>query len=81
MVMSDERKLPNFTQEPDSKKLSLFLHRNYQGAHFKCAYKAGFNAQRELISTGIDGMVIHPADIPATDKEKRQKNDQLTAEN
>lgn len=79
-VMSDEMELRNFTQEPDSKKLSLFLHRNYPGAHFKCVYEAGFagfNAQRELASEGIDCMVIHPADVPTTDKEKRQKNDRI----
>jgi Transposase and inactivated derivatives len=79
-VMSDEMELRNFTQEPDTKKLSLFLHRNYPGANFKCVYEAGFagfNAQRELTSEGISCIVIHPADVPTTDKEKRQKSDRI----
>jgi transposase len=79
-VMSDEMELRSFTQEPDSKKLSLFLQRNYPDANFKCVYEAGFagfNAQRELTSEGINCIVIHPADVPTTDKGKRQKSDRI----
>jgi transposase len=79
-LMSDEMELRSFTQSPDSKQLSLFLHRNYPGANFKCAYEAGFagfNAQRELTSEGINCIVIHPADVPTTDKEERQKSDRI----
>lgn len=79
-LMCDELELRNFTQEPDSKKLANFLRRNYPGADFKCVYEAsfgGFNAQRALSAEGIPCMVIHPADVPTTDKEKRQKSDRI----
>src|ERR1700694_961893 len=79
-LMCDELELRNFTQEPDSKKLATFLRRNYPGANFQCVYEAsfgGFNAQRALSSEGIPCMVIHPADVPTTDKEKRQKSDRI----
>lgn len=79
-LMCDELELRNFTQEPDSKKLATFLRRNYPGADFQCVYEAsfsGFNAQRALNSEGIPCMVIHPADVPTTDKEKRQKSDRI----
>jgi transposase len=79
-IMSDEMELRNFTQEPDSKKLSSFLRRHYPGADYQCVYEAGFagfNAQRELIDEGIPCMVIHPADVPTSDKEKRQKSDRV----
>lgn len=79
-VMSEEMELRNFTQEPDSKKLSSFLQRNYPGADYQCVYEAGFagfNAQRALSAEGINCIVIHPADVPTSDKEKRQKSDRV----
>src|ERR1700678_904110 len=79
-IMSEEMELRNFTQEPDSKKLSSFLQRNYPGADYKCVYEAGFagfNAQRALSAEGINCIVIHPADVPTSDKEKRQKSDRV----
>ena len=75
-IMSEEMELRNFTQEPDSKKLSSFLQRNYPGADYKCVYEAGFagfNAQRALNAEGISCIVIHPADVPTSDKEKTKE--------
>lgn len=77
-IMSEEMELRNFTQEPDSKRLSSFLQNHYPGADYRCVYEAGFagfNAQRELSANGVNCVVIHPADVPTSDKEKRQKND------
>lgn len=79
-LMSDELELRNFTQEPDSTKLANFLHKHYSGANFSCVYEAsfgGFNAQRALSTAGIPCMVIHPADVPTSDKEKRHKSDRI----
>jgi transposase len=79
-VMSDEMELRNFTQEPASKQLSSFLRKHYPGADYRCVYEAGFagfNAQRELSADGISCIVIHPADVPSSDKEKRQKSDRV----
>jgi len=79
-LMCDELELRNFTQEPDSKKLAAFLRKHFPGGDFHCVYEAsfgGFNAQRALESEGIPCMVIHPADVPTTDKEKRQKSDRI----
>jgi len=79
-IMSDEMELRNFTQEPDSNRLSSFLQKHYPGADYRCVYEsgfAGFNTQRELSANGISCIVIHPADVPTSDKEKRQKNDRV----
>ena len=43
------------------------------------AYEAGFSgfwAKRKLTELGIDTIVVHPADIPTTDKDRDQKSDQ-----
>jgi transposase len=79
-LMCDELELRNFTQEPDGQKLASFLRKHYPGANYKCVYEAGFsgfNAQRSLATEGIPCIVIHPADVPTTDKEKRQKSDRI----
>jgi transposase len=77
-IMTATMELRNFTQEPDGKQLAAFLKRHYPGADYQCVYEAGFagfSPQRILEESGINCMVIHPADVPTSDKEKRQKTD------
>ena len=79
-VMTAEMELRNFTQEPDGNQLASFLKRHYPGADYKCVYEAGFagfTPQRILTQQGIHCQVIHPADVPTSDKEKRQKTDRV----
>lgn len=77
-VRDKEFELKKFTQPPEAEKLSSFLKRTYPGADYYAVYEAGFSgfwAQRRLQEQGIKCMVIHPADVPGTDKEKQQKTD------
>lgn len=79
-LMSEELELQSFSQEADSGRLISFLERHFPGADYHCVYEAGFsgfNAQRELAWAGIDCIVIHPADVPTSDREKRQKSDRI----
>jgi transposase len=67
-----------FSQNADPRILKNYLHKNYPGGNYFSAYEAGFCGlypHRELIKQGIHNMVINPADIPTTDKEKKQKED------
>src|SRR5436190_11738466 len=77
-VRDDSFELKKFTQPPEATKLSAFLKRAYPGANYYAVYEAGFCgfwAQRQLEALGIKCMVVHPADVPTTDKEKQDKND------
>jgi transposase len=79
-LMSDELELRSFTQPAESETLIKFLNKNYPGASFKCVYEAGFGGyqpQRILSSKGIECIVINPLDVPTSDKEKRNKSDQI----
>lgn len=79
-IYIDEFELKTFTQPPDSRRLASYLKKNYPGANYKSVYEAGFSGfstQRELKDLGIDCIVIHPADVPTTDKEKKNKNDRV----
>ena len=70
--------LKKFTQPPEADKLSSFLKRTYPGANYYAVYEAGFCGfwpQRQLQAAGIKCMVTHAADVPSTDKEKREKTD------
>jgi|SRR4030095_1362625 transposase len=68
----------HFTQEPDTKQLARYLNNRYPGGDFFSAYEAGFcgtSAHHSLCKAGIKNIVIHPADLPQTDKQKNNKTD------
>lgn len=78
-VLSDSTNLKqvNFSN-PSPRKLSEYLSKHYPKANYKCAYEAGFCGfwiQEALTDLGIETIVVHAADIPTTDKEKRFKDD------
>jgi transposase len=67
-----------FSQDPSSKVLKNYLQKNFPNGNYYSAYEAsfnGFNNHRDLITLGIKNIVVNPADIPTTDKERKQKED------
>ena len=63
---------------PSPKLLAERLHREYPGAEFKSVYEAGFcgfHLHRKLEEIGIHNIVINPADVPTSWKERSGKND------
>jgi transposase len=77
-IMTENLQLKTFTQPPSVKVLKDYLTRNYPQGTYYSAYEAGFSGfsiHRELQKSGIQNIVVNPADIPITDKEKRQKED------
>ncbi len=66
------------SQNPDPDLLASYLKRNFPGGTFHAVYEAGFSgfeSCRRLQDLGINCIVIHPADVPTTRKEKLQKTD------
>jgi len=71
-----------FAQPPDPKALVRYLHKNFPGAVCHSVYEAGyfgFWIHEALAQLGVDSMVINPADVPTTDKERRTKTDRVDA--
>lgn len=69
-----------FSQAPNPELLVKYLERNFPGASYQAVYEAGFSgfgSCRFLQSSGVDCMVIHPADVPTTRKEQLQKTDKV----
>jgi len=77
-IMLGDREHKTFSQDPNAETLWNYLRKNFPGAVYHSAYEAGFcgfSAHRDLVGFGILNLVVNPADIPTTDKEKRQKED------
>jgi len=65
---------------PDPKDLATFLRRNYAGARYFSVYEAGFCGfwiHRRLVEYNIANIVVNPADVPTSHKEKDQKSDKV----
>ena len=77
-ILSEEMMLKSFTMPPNPEVLSDYLLRNYPGASYHSAYEAGFCglwAHYQLCELGIKNIVVNPADVPGTQKDKLQKED------
>lgn len=67
-----------FSQDPSPQSLFAYLQKKFPNANYFSAYEAsfcGFTIHRELNRLGIENIVVNPADIPTTDKERKQKED------
>jgi transposase len=81
-VYHDGLILSNVSMNASLEGLIAYLHKHYGNAPFHCVYESGpfgFTLCRGLWAAGIDCIVVNPADIPGTDKEKRRKTDVIDA--
>lgn len=77
-IMLEQSIFKTFSMNPKVEELVSYLHRNFPGGTYYSAYEAsfcGFSTHRELIANGINNIIFNPADIPTTDKERKQKED------
>ncbi len=67
-----------FSMNPKANELFKYLQTNFPEGDYYTAYEAGFcgfSVHRDLEIAGIKNIIVNPADIPTTDKEKKQKED------
>ena len=77
-IQSAELTYHPFFQPPSVEALVQYLQRNFPGATYYSAYESGFSgfwAHRELVSQGVNNIVVHAADVPTTQKERAFKTD------
>jgi len=68
----------HFTQPPSTDALVTYLRKNFPGGLYLSAYEAGFCGtviHDQLCKLGIRNILVNAADIPATDKQKKNKTD------
>jgi len=78
-IRSSGLELKTLSMSADAKALYAYMSRQYPGGVYYSAYEAGFSgfgAHRELQSLGINNKVVHPADVPSMEKDRRYKSDQ-----
>lgn len=74
--------LSNTSIDGSSEALITHLRKRYGDAQFSCVYESGpfgFSLCRSLWAAGMECIVVNPADIPDTDKERRSKTDKVDA--
>ena len=67
-----------FTQPPCAEDLAQHLRSRFPGGNFYSVYEAGYfgtGPHERLCSLGIHNLIVNPADIPATDKQRKTKTD------
>lgn len=77
-IMTEKLTHKTFSQPPKPELLHQYLEKHFPGGFYHSAYEAGFSGywiHNQLKSLGINSIVVNPADIPTTDKEKVQKED------
>lgn len=77
-ILSDHYEHKTMSQNPDPELLASYMKRNFPGGQYHAVYEAGFSgfsACRKLNDLGINCDLIHPADVPTSQKEKLQKTD------
>lgn len=79
-VYSEELFHKTFNQPPKPEILHGYLTKHFPNGTYYSVYEAGFSgfwAHDELQSLGINNIVVNPADIPTTNKEKKRKTDKV----
>jgi len=69
-----------FSQPPSPEVLMKYLREHFPEGNYRCVYEAGFSGfwiQRNLEMLGAKCMVVNPADVPTSDKDKKRKTDRV----
>ena len=77
-VLGEHISYNTFSQDPNPDSLYKYLNKHFPDAEYFSAYEAGFSGfwtHDRLEELGIQSVVVNSADVPTTDKEKRQKED------
>ena len=77
-IRNEQHHLKTFSQDAEASILISYFKRNYPGGTYKVLYEAGFSgfsACREFIQNGIECKLVHPMDIPKSNKDKQMKTD------
>lgn len=77
-ILGEQYEHKTMSQNPEPDLLAAYLNRNFPGGNYHAVYEAGFSgfeSCRKLNQLGVNCLVIHPADVPTSEKEKLQKTD------
>ena len=79
-ILLDELEHRTFSSPPVPEFLNKYLRKHFPGGRYLSAYECGFSGyvhHRKLNELGIENIVINPADVPSSNKEKTTKTDKV----
>lgn len=79
-IRTNGMELKTFSMNPSAEQLYRYMHKHYPGGNYYSVYEAGFCGywvDRELKRWGFRNIIINPADVPTTGKEKSTKTDTI----
>ncbi len=77
-IYGEQYEQKTMSRNPDAGQLVRYLEKNFPRADYHAVYEAGFSgfgSCRRLRDLGVNCIVINPADVPTSQKEKLQKTD------
>ena len=77
-IRHDGMELKAFSMDPSPSALARHMHQHYPGGCYHSVYEAGLSGfwiHRDLSRLGFDNIIVHPADVPTSHKEKDRKTD------
>jgi len=77
-IMVGEVTFKTISRDPCAKTLAKYLQKHFPNGNYFSVYEAGFcgfSVHRELIKNGICNIIVNPADVPTTNKDRCQKED------
>jgi transposase len=81
-ILTEELEHGLISQPPRTEVLVHYLRKNFPQAKYHCTYEAGYSGfwiYEELKKEGIECLIVNPADVPTTHKEKIRKTDPVDA--
>lgn len=79
-IRSTHIEYKTFSMNPSAEELNRYLSKNYPDGVFNIVYEAGFSGFwpcRQLSQLGLNCIVVNPADVPTSNKEKTNKSDPI----
>ncbi len=79
-VYEGDKFVKTYSQSSSVEALLKYLEKHYSGSVIEVAYESGFSGyylHRQLALRGISCSIVHAADIPSTDWERRRKSDKI----
>src|SRR4030042_1466582 len=79
-ILTEETEHKMFSMSPQSTNLINYLKKTFPGGNYICAYEAGFSGywlQQELTNNSIRCIIVNAADVPQSDKDRRNKTDKV----
>ncbi|MFV0289914.1 MAG: IS110 family transposase, partial [Mangrovibacterium sp.] len=77
-ILTEHSHFKTFNQPPEPDKLYNYLTEHFPMGNYFSAYEAGFSglwAHYQLKELGVENIVINPADVPTSNKERVHKTD------